>query len=282
MNRPPPNVHGKEGADGSSPSEGFQKSLQTSAFLLLRVVFADDLRPPPGRTKRETERVTDDRVTTTHEAKRSHYMSSLFMRRRSTHATDSGRFWDRFGPGATRWPMNKERPWRGARDAGCRCHVPSSAYLRKPLRLRNRPRLPLAYLETTDHQPARLGSSPLLLPRALRRYRAAQTRRGNEVGPSRTSREHNTSTSSSSPDRGSCRCRRGALSFRLELSLSRDEVEIRNYWRPSCLLGRPHGRRLEQDLYSDFGRAPMRPQVARLAKVRIRGGEHLRLRAAQA
>jgi hypothetical protein len=30
MNRPPPHLHGKEGVDGSSPSEGFSPSLQAS------------------------------------------------------------------------------------------------------------------------------------------------------------------------------------------------------------------------------------------------------------
>jgi hypothetical protein len=34
MGRPPPHVHGKEGVDGSSPSEGFSKRPANRPFLL--------------------------------------------------------------------------------------------------------------------------------------------------------------------------------------------------------------------------------------------------------
>ena len=35
MGRPPPHVHGKEGVDGSSPSEGFLKGQQRAFFVAL-------------------------------------------------------------------------------------------------------------------------------------------------------------------------------------------------------------------------------------------------------
>jgi hypothetical protein len=35
MGRPPPHVHGKEGVDGSSPSEGFEKNPANHEFLPL-------------------------------------------------------------------------------------------------------------------------------------------------------------------------------------------------------------------------------------------------------
>src|ERR671918_2788022 len=39
MNRPPPHVHGKERVDGSSPSEGFDNSLQICGFFSVLVVL---------------------------------------------------------------------------------------------------------------------------------------------------------------------------------------------------------------------------------------------------
>jgi hypothetical protein len=46
MNRPPPHVHGKEGVDGSSPSEGSEKFLQIRAFCRSIVAAEGD----EGRT----------------------------------------------------------------------------------------------------------------------------------------------------------------------------------------------------------------------------------------
>ena len=37
-------LHGKEGVDGSSPSEGLEKPLQISGFLCLCVVRVGDVR----------------------------------------------------------------------------------------------------------------------------------------------------------------------------------------------------------------------------------------------
>jgi hypothetical protein len=50
MNRPPPHVHGKEAVDGSSPSEGFEKSLEIDSFLHVAVAHARDMRSHRGRT----------------------------------------------------------------------------------------------------------------------------------------------------------------------------------------------------------------------------------------
>jgi hypothetical protein len=44
---PPPYFHGKERVDGSSPSEGFKKPLQTSDFWVLAVARLGD----EGRTR---------------------------------------------------------------------------------------------------------------------------------------------------------------------------------------------------------------------------------------
>jgi hypothetical protein len=46
----PPHVHGKEGVDGSSPSEGFAKPPQMSGFLRLFVVRVGDVKSHRGRT----------------------------------------------------------------------------------------------------------------------------------------------------------------------------------------------------------------------------------------
>ena len=41
---PPQNLHGKEGVDGSSPSEGFGKALQIAMWRCLRGEHADTFR----------------------------------------------------------------------------------------------------------------------------------------------------------------------------------------------------------------------------------------------
>ena len=57
MYRPPPHVHGKEGVDGSSPSEGFRKPLQTLNFLAMTVA-------PLGRQRsHRAARAASERVT---------------------------------------------------------------------------------------------------------------------------------------------------------------------------------------------------------------------------
>ncbi len=43
MSRPPPHVHGKEGVDGSSPSEGFHTSACIPAVVLLPMFVLDNL-----------------------------------------------------------------------------------------------------------------------------------------------------------------------------------------------------------------------------------------------
>jgi hypothetical protein len=48
--RPPPHVHGKEGVDGSSPSEGLKKSLQIGDFSGVLVAHFGDTRSHRGRT----------------------------------------------------------------------------------------------------------------------------------------------------------------------------------------------------------------------------------------
>lgn len=44
MRRPPPHIHGKEGVDGSNPSEGLKKPLQNGVFLRLLVACLGDSR----------------------------------------------------------------------------------------------------------------------------------------------------------------------------------------------------------------------------------------------
>jgi hypothetical protein len=43
-------LHGKEGVDGSSPSEGFKKPLQIARFARLHVAHSGDARSHRGRT----------------------------------------------------------------------------------------------------------------------------------------------------------------------------------------------------------------------------------------
>ena len=45
MDRPPPYVHGKEGVDGSSPSEGFTKGQQMALFLALSAYVHHSIVP---------------------------------------------------------------------------------------------------------------------------------------------------------------------------------------------------------------------------------------------
>jgi hypothetical protein len=54
------NFHGKEGVDGSSPSEGFKKPLQVGSFLALFVAGSGDTRSHRGRTDRPMQRLVHD------------------------------------------------------------------------------------------------------------------------------------------------------------------------------------------------------------------------------
>jgi hypothetical protein len=57
---PPLNFHGKEGVDGSSPSEGFEKPPQIESFLALFVAGSGDTRSHRGRTDRPMQRLVHD------------------------------------------------------------------------------------------------------------------------------------------------------------------------------------------------------------------------------
>jgi hypothetical protein len=54
MNRPPPHVHGKEGVDGSSPSEGYDEGPANPHFIVVCLQNADTF--PTRALQREPTR----------------------------------------------------------------------------------------------------------------------------------------------------------------------------------------------------------------------------------